>query len=447
MNTGQHEAHEAGTPFGDSTGPGADPEAPPIDRLPNEVLGDIFQLAERAPTNHTLGLALRAPLNLVRVSRRWRDVAAGTPALWTKIDTRNAPLAPLFLARSARAPLRIELARFTVRAPGDFAAITDDRERRAHDAVCRDVFPFLALLQPHMHRCASLVIRGSFLDERALAASFSTPAPILEEFHLDFDRLVHPAAESQGGEDLLGLFGQHTPRLRSLRLTGVCISLGSSAYRGLTELRLVFIRFTRSHIHTLINNLAACPRLEHLTLSRVHFWPPEGPGHAPPPELVTPLPIEFPQLRSFTHSDLDRKHIPLLLSSIRVPPAVYLKIIRPRHRHLSRIQQPEEVEMLLTTEESRTFRPDHEERPPNFSADRLSSAVDGPLDEWALAGLAQLSHLPLRSLTCAHLSLARIGPEALARVLGRLPALSSITFDDRGGLLAPAWVRRAKGGP
>ncbi|KAI6000322.1 hypothetical protein F5J12DRAFT_255389 [Pisolithus orientalis] len=73
---------------------------PPIDRLPNELLAQIFLLL-----GHTLE-------NLARVSRRWRAVIVDTPSIWSEIWLENyitSTLLKLHLERSRQAPLTIFL--------------------------------------------------------------------------------------------------------------------------------------------------------------------------------------------------------------------------------------------------------------------------------------------------------------------------------------------------
>src|SRR5262245_57135730 len=61
----------------------------PMDRLPGELLAYLFTLATHdRHTQSTLPFDpynIQMPLTLSTVSRRWRETALDTPALWTNI--------------------------------------------------------------------------------------------------------------------------------------------------------------------------------------------------------------------------------------------------------------------------------------------------------------------------------------------------------------------------
>ncbi|EPS93156.1 hypothetical protein FOMPIDRAFT_1099281, partial [Fomitopsis schrenkii] len=56
----------------------------PIDNIPPELLVYIFLLIRDASRN-------LAWLKLTHVSRYWRDIAMGTPLLWTSIPVEKGP--------------------------------------------------------------------------------------------------------------------------------------------------------------------------------------------------------------------------------------------------------------------------------------------------------------------------------------------------------------------
>jgi hypothetical protein len=54
----------------------------PVRKLPPETLGEVFMYCLTDLSGP--GAFQQAPLHLMRVCRRWRRVAAGTPYLWTR---------------------------------------------------------------------------------------------------------------------------------------------------------------------------------------------------------------------------------------------------------------------------------------------------------------------------------------------------------------------------
>ncbi|TFK65542.1 hypothetical protein BDN72DRAFT_962457 [Pluteus cervinus] len=77
----------------------------PIHRLPPEILLSIFSLVGRRWEMH----AGRSMLKITWVSHYWRELALGSPTLWTVITNSNLNWAEEWLARSGSAPLSIGL--------------------------------------------------------------------------------------------------------------------------------------------------------------------------------------------------------------------------------------------------------------------------------------------------------------------------------------------------
>ncbi|TFK61082.1 hypothetical protein BDN72DRAFT_904416 [Pluteus cervinus] len=77
----------------------------PINRLPADVLLDIFALVGKRPEKGTG----RSLLDLTCVSHDWRELVLGAPTLWTIITSSNLVWAEEWLARSGLAPLSIGL--------------------------------------------------------------------------------------------------------------------------------------------------------------------------------------------------------------------------------------------------------------------------------------------------------------------------------------------------
>ncbi|KAJ7665912.1 hypothetical protein DFH06DRAFT_262610 [Mycena polygramma] len=93
----------------------------PAERLPTEILGEIFLWCDPLPDAGGFSMQY-APWLLTHVSRRWRAVAISTPALWRKISVDMVPLTDLermeaifqltflVLQRSAQSPISVLIA-------------------------------------------------------------------------------------------------------------------------------------------------------------------------------------------------------------------------------------------------------------------------------------------------------------------------------------------------
>ncbi|KDQ08650.1 hypothetical protein BOTBODRAFT_48111 [Botryobasidium botryosum FD-172 SS1] len=125
---------------------------------------------------------------------------------------------------------------------------------------------FIQSLLPHINRWGSLKLRE--IDIFQFEMLQILPAPRLETLHI---------SDIGIGRELTNaphiLFGERTPRLRDLSLTGVAIPLTSPVYSGLTRLQLASIHFIESSLPRLVESLAACPHLESLSLDTVEFPP------------------------------------------------------------------------------------------------------------------------------------------------------------------------------
>ncbi|KDQ07324.1 hypothetical protein BOTBODRAFT_180758 [Botryobasidium botryosum FD-172 SS1] len=285
-------------------------EMNPIYRLPNEVLALIFQFTESSRGNTLCPLERRAPLNLLGVSKVWRDVALTTPQLWTKIDAMNASLKSKFMERSLSYPLYIDVL------PGREYALSDDEDASELSSRQKEVskafdrqrnhFPdFIESLQPHAERWASLRLQGiKMLGSHTL---LHFPVPKLEVLHVHTSGLGTEARLAANTP-----FGGETPSLRDLHLAGIGMPLDWPAYVGLTRLHFERIRYNYSTIQQLIQILAACPLLEALALDSIQF--------ASPPGTAPSQPIHLAHLRHMKLNGLTRGVESYVLRSILFPP-------------------------------------------------------------------------------------------------------------------------------
>ncbi|KAI6116397.1 hypothetical protein F5141DRAFT_663054 [Pisolithus sp. B1] len=155
---------------------------PCIDRLPNELLAQIFLLT--VTTLRTTHLSRIERTRLASVSCRWRAVILDTPSFWSEISLEcynECPgLLELHLERSRQAPLTV--------------SVYEDQ-------------PELDVVLLHVNRIRVLRILGNALDILDRLASLTFPA--LEDLLVDLD--------SESVDPLLSMYSR-APALKCLRL-------------------------------------------------------------------------------------------------------------------------------------------------------------------------------------------------------------------------------------
>ncbi|KDQ06391.1 hypothetical protein BOTBODRAFT_254333 [Botryobasidium botryosum FD-172 SS1] len=239
----------------------------PIYHLPPEIYSRIFEFAcSEIDFGH-------GPIMLV--SKLWREIALGTPSLWTKINQSGAFCTATCILRSKNAPLEIAFLYPDLGEDGDMSATacTPHEEQFKEQVV---------LLMPHIHRWRCLTLEnirpGHFWPEFCMAA------PQLETLDLswNYDSDLQEAPPPGTPHDL---FAGVTPRLRSLQLEQISIPLHSSIYRGLVELTLDDVNLHDATADEFLGVLQACPRLESLHLANVSML-----GPTPGPQSTVDLP-------------------------------------------------------------------------------------------------------------------------------------------------------------
>ncbi|KDQ10650.1 hypothetical protein BOTBODRAFT_487191 [Botryobasidium botryosum FD-172 SS1] len=249
-----------------------DPEKCHVHRLPFDILVVIFnfvvdeyrdfacRLDTRTRTHLSRARSLdhvraRAPLNIARVCKSWREVALETPSLWTQIGPSSAPFIRTFLARSKSELLDIFWE--STKLPGP-----TDASQRPEYAIS-----FFRPLRDHLHRLNTLDIWNAPLS--VYYEYLTSPAPQLEAICASNSSVGNPAIEPLSVPKVL--FGGHTPRLRSLYTSRVCISLDTRLLSNLIHLHIEGVIYTRSKPQQLIAVLNACPALERVKLATIDF--------------------------------------------------------------------------------------------------------------------------------------------------------------------------------
>lgn len=174
------------------------------------------------------------PLTISHVSKYWRDVATTCPLLWAEINVSppwSLNLVKLFLERSKPCPIDLTLAVPTV----SFGLMSSTFVNKNADALC-DV------VEPHISRCRSILVKGDFERLGPLLESFlsmiETPnAPFLKRV------ILQATWDDMDDEDLenapfapLMLHG--VPSLTELRLSGPMMSSCLSPLGQITSLHL-----------------------------------------------------------------------------------------------------------------------------------------------------------------------------------------------------------------
>ncbi|KAG9118280.1 hypothetical protein FRC07_007279, partial [Ceratobasidium sp. 392] len=246
----------------------------PFNKFPDEIAAHILSFLDidsnsdiRYDTVRLDNQSLSSLLNVSATSKRLRELAIGTPSLWTRIDlivdqSKDTYLqhGRHFLSYSKQLPLRIRIA-------GD----VDENDEDQKVAKC-----LTSLFALHANRIASLdfqvpltcawkVILGLFSD---------TSSCQIRELYVN-DPDAFPEGLDEGfPEQFFG--GDLDCFLRSLRIIGMrgfLIPFNTPAYRDLTVLKIMPFEFRepRPTLPALRGALAACPQLRSLALIECMF--------------------------------------------------------------------------------------------------------------------------------------------------------------------------------
>ena len=289
-------------------------DAVPIANLPVEVWNQIFELGPRetlrdindyANTNAPASVPFHVAVT--HVCRRWREIAAQNPFLWTRVAvdfSRSTRLARLYLERSRNAELDI---RVLIR----------------HEAQVKS---FASMLLADMKRCRDLNM--SFRGYRAAFTAFHSlqqaSVPVLRVCKMvvesDMIHFEHGAAFAPPS----WLFAGGTPMLSSLRLNGIS-ALGCRIHlHTVTHLELKVDLFARQLSFKDASSilLEASPILTHLTLDGYvisHLLGIQTPSLKLPALTSLDLCLPFARNGPRHHDVLSQHYIPFLWQFLRVP--------------------------------------------------------------------------------------------------------------------------------
>ncbi|KDQ19462.1 hypothetical protein BOTBODRAFT_142993 [Botryobasidium botryosum FD-172 SS1] len=375
----------------------------PIHCLPPELISSIFELAVPGALGHTSGDEV--PLNVVRVSRDWRQIAMDSPRAWAHIPMVPEPLLSTFLERSKNVPLELTFYRTT-------------REATLHH---------MARISPsHLERTRALKLDLVGMEKQIhkVESWLSTPLPALET--LEIRRPV-----PRGGMDLTA----DTPRLQHLSLKGSLMPFDHPIYSNLATLTLSHIVFIETPSTVgLLRALEASPSFEELNLQYMELTVTVDRE----PELSTGMPVNLPHLRLLSIKDVPAPITRFFLNHI-ITPASSRIVMEADGGDIASIfpSRPENLRNIVTTTElSVTAKDDgttleveghSSESGGSFS---LKFTRRSGLAHAMFKNLAKVVAMPhLRTLSARHFSGNKKGPSSFARALGNFPSITTLKFE------------------
>ncbi|TFK61083.1 hypothetical protein BDN72DRAFT_965371 [Pluteus cervinus] len=232
----------------------------PIHRLPPDILLEIFAIFyARLPTWHDLSM-----LRLTWVSHHWRELALGTPTLWSDVSTPHLSAAKWWLARTGSAPLSVRLLNVTKK-------------------VIVPVIPELQFILEQIHRISIL----RYSQRSSDVFKLDIPESVWEEpaLLLDFLELK--------GVVLHGRFLSSVPNVWNMVLRRCKFSwdAGRTNFLELTHLDIAFPQSTIP-VAQLLGLLQRMPSLECLVVIHVFATDDDQDTFVPSPTL------QFPQLHT-----------------------------------------------------------------------------------------------------------------------------------------------------
>ncbi|KAK7045633.1 hypothetical protein VNI00_007466 [Paramarasmius palmivorus] len=277
----------------------------PVNRLPPEILSDIFMLSKqhlpsflplvrggiRYFENHSW-------LAVLHVCRHWRGVVARCPALWGTIDNLRGGVCPqTCLKRSRGAPVDV------------FLSITGPEFKPIQPEL-------VDALIPHIPRFRQFHVNtDGWFDPTPIYASLKESAPNLTSLSI-----VTKGRDVVGGV-LPAIFNDHMPQLRQLTLEHFT-SWPATYFTNLTHCCLFdqwdATATSRPTTSQFLDFLASSPGLEELALVRAgptRLQSDDFPSVSPPSRIV-----ELPKLKELSIGDWpSSQSIARLLSHLSLP--------------------------------------------------------------------------------------------------------------------------------
>ncbi|KAF6763852.1 hypothetical protein DFP72DRAFT_485172 [Ephemerocybe angulata] len=275
----------------------------PVNRLPVEVLSDIFvetALIDAWFYNSPSEREYFSWIHLAHVCHDWREVVFNCTRLWSRIAFFDKAVTEFMLTQSKDAPLTIEY---------DPPRSPDDSEDESADSNAPDLNYITLKLPSQAHRIASI---KSFGDP-AYLSKLKGPANVLEKVEL----------ESNHGEDLPKEFLQKgAPLLKHLKIHRIAFKWSVLPLNSqLTTLdlhnNLSPLPKKRPSSNTFLETISSLPLLQ--TLSLVDYLPQDWTLAM---ALTKRAPTICPELRFLTLEDSSDYAINNFLQAVNAPKAI-----------------------------------------------------------------------------------------------------------------------------
>ena len=279
--------------------------APPIERLPVEILSHIFRILwletgphprldiDSWPRYHPIHSSI---IHITHVCRRWREIALDTPILWSRIDDTIASRMLAFLQRSRSAPVSLSTY-LALPHQGTAGAMV----ARVLDA-CRER---LRRLDVRLHAY------DIFTHSRINFAAPNLECLTIQCELYDGIETVHYPLLLQG----------QTTSLKALALLHIRHWLPANLFPSLVHLNISYFFMEELPLPMLSHLLADCPRLETLHIGEVWSYPLLDLDLTPPVQKV-----HMPYLRSISTCCTTLQAASHILSSLELPSKTRIRI-------------------------------------------------------------------------------------------------------------------------
>ena len=231
-----------------------DQKATLANELPPELLVYIFEMAQDMFFPLEQRLSWRFPFVLGKVSRYWRQVAYGTPTLWSNVDTslcRDLDGLQVYLGRSKDSPIDLNI------------TFTPNSSKRG-------VSTLIGILQPHYRRCRSIKVEAGFSNDSDLTTKISSIFGSMCQGH--YPMLQHICVE--GLHRCLNLqpfaIVADAVNLTSVRLRGLGLDYCRPPLTSVTQLHLAIYHYPIYYIDFFEMLLGRCTVRERIRLLSHH---------------------------------------------------------------------------------------------------------------------------------------------------------------------------------
>jgi len=207
----------------------------PINRIPPEVLTLIPDFWDK-------DVREQATITLTHVCRIWREIFISRSVLWTNFDCEDIDKTLIYLNRSGRSPINVQLERYDDLSPHD---------------------PFFQVVPHTTIRLKSVAIRGTPENVQKATVQLFHPAPLLESLTIEAKCENSP---QRCPVIPTTLFNGDLSSLRELHLQSICTELPWRNMANLTSFTLGYTSLGDSSVGPLLDFFETAPRLSKIQL-------------------------------------------------------------------------------------------------------------------------------------------------------------------------------------